>query len=106
MPPPADARPPAAGRPPPGADGRGGRDPPGRPPLPGAGGRGGPGSAADADELLVDELVDAVAAELAAEAGALDAAERQLGAVGADEVDEDHPGLDPVGDPERLVGVG
>ena len=41
-------------------------------------------SAADPDQLLVDELVGAEAAELAAEAGALDAAERQLGAVGAD----------------------
>ena len=35
------------------------------------------------DELLVDELVEAVAPELVAVAGVLDAAERQLGALGA-----------------------
>ena len=59
----------------------------------------------DADQLLVDELLDAVLAELAAEAGALDAAERQLGAVEADAVDVDHPGVEAVRDPLRLLGV-
>src|SRR5690349_19073047 len=62
-------------------------------------------SAPDPDQLLVDELVHAVAAELAAEARALDAAERQLGAVRADDVDEHHPRLDLLRDPDRLVLV-
>ena len=56
--------------------------------------------------FLFDELVDAEAAELAAEAGALHAAERQLDALGADGVDEHHAGVDLVGDAQRLVGVG
>src|SRR5215208_5288857 len=63
------------------------------------------GSAADPDQLLVDELVDAVAAQLAAEAGALDTAEGQLRAVGADHVDEHHAGLDLLRDPHGLVLV-
>src|SRR5215211_5746361 len=58
-----------------------------------------------ADQLLVDELVGAVAAELAPEPGALEAAERQLRGVRADQVDVDHPGFDPVGDPLRLLLV-
>jgi hypothetical protein len=40
----------------------------------------------DADQLLVDELVRPVAAELASEAGAFRAAERQLGTVCADDI--------------------
>src|SRR5262249_35015549 len=56
-----------------------------------------------ADELLVDELVGAVAAELAAEAGALEAAERQLRAVGQHQVDVDHPRFELVGDPLPLL---
>src|SRR3954453_15104617 len=59
-----------------------------------------------ADQLLVDELVSAVAAELAPEPGALEAAERQLRAVGADQVDVDHPGFDLVGDAIGLLLVG
>src|SRR6185312_12469415 len=59
-----------------------------------------------ADQLLVDELVGPVAAELAAEARALEPSERQLGAVRADDVDVDHPGLDLVGDAFGLGGVG
>src|SRR5262249_35533370 len=59
-----------------------------------------------ANQLLVDELVGPGGAQLAAEAGALDAAERQLGAVGEDEVDVDHPGFDLVRDPLRLILVG
>ena len=61
---------------------------------------------ADADHLLVDELVGAEAAELAARARALDAAEGQLGAVGEHDVHEHHAGLDAVGDAERLLLVG
>src|SRR3954469_22373724 len=60
---------------------------------------------ADADQLLVDELVGPVAAELSSEAGALRAAERQLGTVCADDVHVDHAGVDPVGDALRLVPV-
>src|SRR5262249_21194298 len=59
-----------------------------------------------ADQLLVDELVGAVGAELAAEAGALEAAERQLRAVGEDQVDVDHPGFDPVRHALALLGIG
>src|ERR1700709_1471777 len=59
-----------------------------------------------ADQLLVDELVGAEAAELAAEAGALETAERQLGTVRPDQVDVDHSGFDPVGDPLALRLVG
>src|SRR6059058_5845363 len=59
-----------------------------------------------ADQLLVDELVGSVAAELAAEARALEAAERQLRAVRPDEVDVDHPGFDLVGDAVGLLLVG
>src|SRR6476619_4704326 len=43
-----------------------------------------------ADQLLVDELLDAVSTELPAEARSLDAAEWQLGPVGAHPVDVDH----------------
>src|SRR6476659_5689703 len=60
----------------------------------------------DADQLLVDELVHPVRAELASEAGTLNAPERQLGAVKEDAVDEDHAGLDVVGDAVALLGVG
>src|SRR3954452_1800950 len=59
-----------------------------------------------ADQLLVDELVSAVAAELAPEPGALEAAERQLRAVGPDQVHVDHPGFDLVGDAVGLLFVG
>src|SRR3954453_4916106 len=59
-----------------------------------------------ADQLLVDELVSAVAAELAPEPGALEAAERQLRAVGPDQVHVDHPGFDLVGHPLALLLVG
>ena len=61
---------------------------------------------ADADELLVDELVDAVAAELAAETRPLHAAERQLDALRADGVDEHHARLDLVRDAASLLVVG
>src|SRR3954462_7379358 len=60
----------------------------------------------DTDQLLVDELVHPVRAELASEAGALDAPERQLGTVKEDAVHEDHAGLDVVGDTVALLGVG
>ena len=46
---------------------------------------------ADPDQLLVHELVNAEAVELATEAGSLHAAERELRAVGADEVDKTMP---------------
>src|SRR3954454_18458295 len=59
-----------------------------------------------ADQLLVDELIGAVAAELAAEARALEAAERQLRTVGADQVDVDHPRFDLVGYAIGLLLVG
>ncbi len=58
------------------------------------------------DQLLVDELIHAVAAQLTAEAGALDAAERKLGAVQQHTVDEHHAGVDLVGHPCGLLGVG
>src|SRR5712691_9465448 len=57
----------------------------------------------DADQLLVDELVGAVAAELASEAGAFRAAERQLSSVRADDVHVDHAGVDPVGNALGLL---
>src|SRR5438094_2012225 len=60
----------------------------------------------DADQLLVDELVHPVRAELASEAGTLNAPERQLGAVKEDAVHEDHARLDVVGDAVALLGVG
>src|SRR3954447_23349201 len=63
-------------------------------------------SASDAYQLLVDELVHAEAAELAPEAGGLHPAERELDALRADRVDEDHAGLDLVGDAQRLLFVG
>src|SRR5919201_958875 len=59
----------------------------------------------DADQLLVDELVHPIRAELASEAGTLNAPERQLGAVKEDAVHEDHAGLDVVGDAVALLGV-
>src|SRR6478609_10591704 len=62
-------------------------------------------ASADADELLVDELVDAEASELSTEARSLDSAERQLDALGADRVDEYHARLDLVGDPTGLLVV-
>src|SRR6185312_9524869 len=60
---------------------------------------------ADADQLLVDELVGSVAAELASEAGAFRAAERQLGSVRADDVHVDHAGVDLVRDALGLLWV-
>src|SRR4029077_9945274 len=60
---------------------------------------------ADADQLLVDELVGPVAAELASEAGAFRSAERQLGTVCADDVHVDHAGVDPVRDAIGLLRV-
>src|SRR5581483_8496006 len=59
----------------------------------------------DPDQLLVDELVHPVRAELASEAGTLDAPERQLGAVEEDAVHEDHAGVDLVGDAIGLLRV-
>src|SRR5579863_9924380 len=61
---------------------------------------------ADADQLLVDELIGPVAAELAPEARRLDAAERELRTIGPDDVHVDHAGLDLVGDALGLRGVG
>src|SRR3954447_17781508 len=61
--------------------------------------------AADADQLLVDEFVSSVAAQLAAESGTLDAAERKLWSIGADDVHVDHPGIDLVRDALRLFLV-
>ena len=52
-------------------------------------------SARRADQLLVDELLDAHVAEFAAVAGVLDAAERQFGVGPVDVVDEHHAGVDP-----------
>src|SRR4051794_19255771 len=54
------------------------------------------GSGGCSDQLLVDELLRAEAAEFPAEARALRPAERQLDAVRADEVDVDHAGVDLV----------
>ena len=51
-----------------------------------------------ADHLLVDELLDAERAQLAAEAGLLGAAERQVRCVEADPVDEHHAGVEAVSD--------
>src|SRR6476619_6506777 len=62
-------------------------------------------SSAYADHLPVDELLGGVAAELPPEAGALDAAEWELRGVRTDDVDEHHPGLDPVGNAQRLIGI-
>src|SRR6185503_5091621 len=62
-------------------------------------------SLAEPEQLLVDELGGAEASELAAEAGPLDSAERQLGAFRADRVDEDHPRVAPVRAAQRLVAV-
>src|SRR5690349_10623577 len=59
----------------------------------------------DADELLVDELVGGEEAQLARGPAALDAAERQLGAVGEDAVDVDHAGLDAVRHARRLLRI-
>src|SRR5437773_8436567 len=65
-----------------------------------------PGWLADSDQLLVDELVRAILAELPPPAGPLDAAEWQLGAVGANDVDVDHAGFDLVGHAVGLLGIG
>src|SRR5690348_15728784 len=62
-------------------------------------------TSADADQLLVDELVCAVAAEFAAEAGALRAPEGQFRAVCADDVHVDHAGVDPICDALGLLRV-
>ena len=56
---------------------------------------------ADADQLLVHELVGGEQPHLTAGAAALDAAEGQLGRVRQNEVDVDHAGLDLVGDRAR-----
>src|SRR4051795_5157028 len=59
-----------------------------------------------ANQLLVDELVGAVAAELASEPGSLEPSERQPRGVGPDQVPVDHPGFGPGGDAVRLLFVG
>src|SRR6185503_13225553 len=64
------------------------------------------GRSADPDQLLVDELVRAVLPELAPPAGPLDAAEWELGTVGADDVDVHHAGFDLVGHAVGLLGIG
>ena len=64
------------------------------------------GPSADADELAVHELLHAQASELTAETGALGAAEGQLGALGADAVDEHHARLQAVGHAQGLRRVG
>src|SRR5439155_19273388 len=66
---------------------------------------GAPGLLQHADQLLVDELLDAVSAELPAEARSLDAAEWQFGTVGADSVDVDHPRIEAVRHPEGLFRI-
>src|SRR5215467_15200294 len=53
-------------------------------------------TSADADQLLVDELICAVAAELASETGALGAAEGQFRAICTNNVHIDHAGVDSV----------
>src|SRR5690349_14499225 len=58
---------------------------------------------ADADQLLVDELVGGEVTQLTRRAAALDTAERQLGAVGQHQVDVDHARLDVVGDTLGLL---
>src|SRR3954452_10841737 len=64
-----------------------------------------PAELAATNELLVHKFVDAVAAELAAEAGPFDPTERQFDAVCADEVDEHHPGVQLVGHSGGLLLV-
>ena len=61
------------------------------------------GWSADADHLLVDKLVHAEPAELAAEPGALDPTEWQLSTLRPDGVDEHHPRVDLVGDAQGLL---
>src|SRR4051794_25200279 len=60
---------------------------------------------ADADQLLVDELVRAQAPKLAPKARALGAAKRKLRAIGADDVHVDHPGVELIRHPRRLIRV-
>src|SRR3984957_14697539 len=60
----------------------------------------------DVEEALVDELVDAEGAELAAEAGALGAAEGQVGALPGRGVDVGHADLKLLGDPAGALLVG
>ena len=62
-------------------------------------------ASANADHLLVDELVGAQTSHLAAGAGPLDAAEGQLHAVGEDDVHEHHARLDLVGHALRASGL-
>src|SRR5262245_46363036 len=55
------------------------------------------------NEFAVSEFVDAERAQLAAEAGALDAPERELWPSSAQGVHPDHAGVDLVGDPKPLL---
>src|SRR4051812_16979473 len=59
----------------------------------------------DADQLLFDEPLEAVAAELATETRILDAAERQLGAVEPNPVHVDHAGFEGIRDTLCLLRV-
>src|SRR6185437_3689739 len=65
-----------------------------------------PGLLLDVEEALVHELVDAQGAELAAEAGALGAAEGQVRALAGRGVDVGHADLELLGDLGRAVHVG
>ena len=58
----------------------------------------------DPNELLVGELVEAEAAEFAADAGVLHSAERQVGRALHGGVEPDHADVEPVGDVVGLVG--
>src|ERR1700735_1768619 len=66
----------------------------------------GSGLLLDVEEALVDELVDAERAELAAEAGALGAAEREVGALTGGGVHVGQAPLELLGDPARALLVG
>src|SRR5688500_5503673 len=59
----------------------------------------------NSDELLVHELIHAEPAQLAADPGAFDTAERELDAACANAIDEHHAGLDPIGDAGGLLWV-
>lgn len=58
-----------------------------------------------ADQLAVNEFVHAILAEFAADAGALDAAERQLGRGAGCLVDVHHAGVQSAGDRLGFGGV-
>ena len=75
-------------------------------PEPGTPPRGCRRSVGDVEHPLVDELVHAERAELAAEAAALDAAERHLRALAGRGVHVGHADLEPLGDLGRALGVG